>query len=90
MLLFLNILLYIPLLLAVYAIWPSNQAMGIYFVFWLAFLIFFTFQSALLRCPGCGNYFHMHGLTLLYLRKCLHCQLHINSDKVDQIIQQNT
>ena len=83
MLLFLTVSLYIPLLFAVYAIWPSNKAMGIYFIIWLVFLIFFTFHSALLRCPGCGNYFHMHGMTLLYLRKCLHCQIHINSDKIN-------
>jgi hypothetical protein len=34
------------------------------------------------KCPRCGNYFHLHGMTLLILRKCLHCQLHINADKI--------
>jgi hypothetical protein len=42
-------------------------------------LIFVTFQVALSKCPRCGNYFHMHGMSLLILRKCLHCQLHIST-----------
>lgn len=81
MFLFVTVLLYIPLLVVVHALWPTHKAMGIYFIVWLVALIYFTFNSALLRCPRCGNFFHMHGMTLLYLRKCLHCQLHINSDK---------
>jgi hypothetical protein len=32
------------------------------------------------KCPRCGNYFHLHGMTLLVLRKCLHCQLHISEN----------
>lgn len=82
MLLFITVLLYIPLLMVVHTLWPTHLAMGIYFVIWFVVLICCTAYSALLRCPGCGNFFHMHGMTLLYLRKCLHCQLHINADKV--------
>ena len=37
--------------------------------------------SAVARCPQCGNYFHMQGMTLSYSRRCQHCGLHINADK---------
>ncbi len=78
---FATVLLYIPALVITYLISPTNRAMGTVFVIWVAALIIVTFLAALSKCPRCGNYFHMHGMTLLFLRKCLHCQLHINADK---------
>jgi hypothetical protein len=55
--------------------------LGTVFVAWLISLIVSATYAAAAKCPGCGNYFHMHGMTLLFLRKCLHCQLHISADK---------
>jgi hypothetical protein len=75
------IAIYVP------AIWVTLQftsvfrIVGIVFAVWVVLLIIAALVSALAVCPRCGNYFHMHGFTLLYLRKCLHCQLHINADK---------
>jgi len=74
---FTTVALYIPALLITYSISPTNRAMGTLFVLWVAVLIIVTFLVALSKCPRCGNYFHLHGMTLLILRKCLHCQLHI-------------
>jgi len=74
---FSTLLIYIPAILITHEISPTNKAMGRLFVIWLAVLIVVTFLVALSRCPRCGNYFHLHGMTLLILRKCLHCQLHI-------------
>ena len=68
---------YIPALLTVHHFSPTNRAMGTLFAIWVLLLIIATFLVALSRCPRCGNYFHLHGITLLILRKCLHCQLHI-------------
>lgn len=79
---FCTLLIYIPALFITYKISPTNRAMGTVFGIWVALLIIFTFLAALSKCPRCGNYFHMHGMSLLILRKCLHCQLHINSDKI--------
>ena len=76
------VLIYIPALLIAHMISPTNRVMGTVFGIWVVFLIFFTVLVALSKCPRCGNYFHMHGLTLLVLRKCLHCQLHISTDKI--------
>ena len=77
-----TVLIYIPALLVTYKISPTNSAMGTLFGIWVVFLIVSTFLVALSKCPRCGNYFHLHGMTLMILRKCLHCQLHINSDKI--------
>jgi len=77
-----TVLIYIPALLITHKISPTNNAMGTVFGLWIAILIISTFLAALSRCPRCGNYFHVHGMTLLILRKCLHCQLHITTDKI--------
>lgn len=77
---FATVLGYIPALLIVHYFYPTNRAMGTLFGAWFVLLIIVTFLVALSRCPRCGNYFHLHGITLLILRKCLHCQLHINAD----------
>jgi hypothetical protein len=77
-----TVLVYIPALLVTNQISPTNRAMGTVFGIWVILLILSTFLVALSRCPRCGNYFHMHGMTLLILRKCLHCQLHITTDKI--------
>jgi hypothetical protein len=76
-----TVLIYIPALLVTYQFSPTNRAMGTVFGIWVVLLIISTFLAALCRCPRCGNYFHMNGITLLILRRCLHCQLHISSDK---------
>jgi len=78
---FATVLIYIPALVVTYQISPTNRAMGTVFCIWVTMLIIFTFLAALSKCPRCGNYFHVNGMTLLFLRKCLHCQLHINTDK---------
>jgi len=77
---FSTVLVYIPALLITHKISPTNRAMGMLFVIWLVCLIITTFLAALCRCPRCGNLFHVHGMTLLVLRKCLHCQLHIKDN----------
>lgn len=60
---------------------PTTRAIVLAFAIWFVLLLTSAIAAAAARCPRCGNYFHMHGMTLLYFRKCLHCQLHINADK---------
>ena len=74
---FATVLVYLPALFITYKISPTNKAMGTLFGIWVAILIMVTFMLAVSKCPKCGNYFHVHGMTLLILRKCLHCQFHI-------------
>lgn len=76
---FSTVIVYLPALFITNRISPTDRAMGALFVAWVVILTVVTFLAALCRCPRCGNYFHLNGTTLLVLRKCLHCQLHINA-----------
>ncbi len=82
MIFFATVLIYIPALIVTNLILPTDRAMGTVFCIWVVLLLATTFLAALCRCPRCGNLFHVNGMTLLFLRKCLHCQLHINADKM--------
>jgi len=79
--LFGTILVYIPALLVTQRVSPTDRSMGIVFGVWFAALFYFALLSAVTRCPRCGNYFHVNGMMMLYLRRCLHCQHHINADR---------
>jgi magnesium-transporting ATPase (P-type) len=78
---FATVIAYMPLMWAVNKISPTFRSMAVTFVVWVVVLFITALYSAVARCPRCGNYFHMHGMSLLYLRRCLHCQLHVTADK---------
>ncbi len=75
------IIIYIPAVWTSLTLTHSDRATAYFFGFWLLLLIIAVFFVTTCRCPRCGNLFHMHGVTPLYLRSCLHCQLHICEDK---------
>ena len=75
------ILIYMPAMYTTLRFTQSYKSTAVVFVIWVILLLIFATWAACARCPRCGNYFHMHGMTLLYLRKCLHCQLHINAGR---------
>jgi hypothetical protein len=75
------ILGYLPAMWVTLKLMPLHKVLGSVFLVWVVLLFIVVLVSAVVRCPRCGNYFHMNGMTLLYLRKCLHCQLHINADR---------
>jgi len=78
---FATIISYMPAMWLANKISPTLRSMAIAFSLWVVFLFVAALYSALARCPRCGQYFHMHGMSLMYLRRCLHCQLHITADK---------
>lgn len=75
------ILIYLPLMGTAMKTFQSFKGVSMVFCFWFVVMFSLALFAALARCPRCGNYFHLHGMTLLYLRKCLHCQLHLTADK---------
>ncbi|HJV36219.1 MAG TPA: hypothetical protein VJ604_14170 [Geomonas sp.] len=75
------IIVYLPTMCITQEITHSfNKTLPVFFG-WFLVLLTVTAISAVARCPRCGNYFHVNGMTLLYLRRCLHCQLHLKADK---------
>lgn len=75
------ILIYLPLMWATLRLTPVFSVRAAVFAAWFVLLLVTALLAALVRCPRCGNYFHVHGMTFLCLRQCLHCQLHVNDDK---------
>ena len=75
------ILIYLPVLKLTLELSNSMRVTLSVVGLWLILAFILAFYAALTRCPRCGNYFHMHGPTLLFLRKCLHCQLHLCADR---------
>ena len=75
------ILVYMPAMWLILEMTGSLKATAPAFVVWFICLCITAGISAAARCPECGNYFHMHGMTLLYMRRCLHCGLHLKADK---------
>lgn len=75
------ILIYLPVLKLTLTLSPSLRITLCVVGLWLLLSFTLAFFAALARCPRCGHYFHMHGPTLLFMRKCLHCQLHLCADR---------
>jgi len=76
-------------LIAVYlpAIWlslrltRSDAATAVVFGVWFVLVIAASCVVAFSRCPRCGHHFHMNGPVPLWLRRCLHCELHLTADR---------
>ncbi|BCR06145.1 hypothetical protein DESUT3_32140 [Desulfuromonas versatilis] len=73
-----TILVYLPAIWTTLELTHSDRAAGKVFAVWLVLVLVASVQAAFARCPACGNHFHMNGFTPLYLRRCLHCGLHIS------------
>lgn len=82
------ILIYVPVIWLSLALTGSDRKTGYVFCVWLVFVCIAVFRAAFARCPRCGNTFHMHGFIPMYLRQCLHCQLHVCADKKGRSISQ--
>lgn len=75
------LLVYVPAIWTTLLLTGSDRAAFKVFVLWVVLTSLAVGAAALARCPRCFNYFHMHGFVPLYLRKCLHCGLHVNADR---------
>ena len=75
------LIIYLPTMWVTQKITQSFQDSLPVFFIWFVVLLTVTAFSAVAKCPRCKNYFHVNGMTLLYLRYCLHCQLHLTADK---------
>lgn len=76
-----TIMAYLPGMLFALRSSQPNQAVGIVFLVWIFLLIITVALLALVRCPQCGNCFHMNGFLFRPVRRCFHCRLHLTADK---------
>jgi len=75
------VLIYAPEMWLTIRITHSNTIMLIVFCLWFVMLCNAVVLVAFTRCPRCGNYFHMQGFMVVYLRSCRHCGLYLCADK---------
>ena len=76
-----TIMVYLPAMLFALQSSQPNRAIVIVFVTWVLILIVAVALLALVRCPQCGNCFHMNGFLFRPVRRCYHCKLHLTADK---------
>lgn len=79
--LFAVVLGYVPAIWLVHSLSGTFRAMLTTFLSWVALLLVTCLMAAVCRCPRCGNYFHVHGMTMLFPRRCLHCRLPLDADR---------
>jgi hypothetical protein len=79
--LWLTIIMYIPSIWVSLQLTHSDRTTFMVFVIWFAVTAYASGYAAIARCPRCKNYFHLKGVLSLYLRRCMHCDLHLNSDR---------
>ena len=75
------LLTYLPAIWLSLKITESDRKTAVVFGVWVAMAAVAGCVAAAARCPRCGNYFHLLGLTPVWVRKCLHCGLGLTADK---------
>lgn len=75
------ILVYVPVIWLSLELTRSDRATAMVFGVWVVLLFFAVLWVAVALCPRCNNPFHLNGVIPIYLRRCLHCGLHISADK---------
>jgi hypothetical protein len=73
-------LTYLPAIWVSLKLTGSDRKTAIVFGVWVVLAAVAGGLVAFARCPRCGNYFHMKGLVPVWVRRCLHCELHLKAD----------
>ena len=76
------LLTYLPAIWLALKITESDRKTAVVFGVWVAMAAAAGCAAAAARCPRCGNYFHLMGLTPVWVRKCLHCGLPLRADRL--------
>lgn len=74
---------YVPMIWVSLEVTGSDQATFKVFAVWVITLFLSVLKLSLVRCPRCHEYFHLQGFIPLYLRRCLHCGLHVTASRPD-------
>lgn len=77
------VLIYLPAIYLALQLSGSDRVAGIVFVVWILLVCVAVGLAAFAICPRCAKTFHMHGFVPVYLRRCVHCGLHVSSNQPD-------
>ena len=75
------ILIYVPAIWVSLRLTNSDRQTAKVFAVWFLLVLVSSLLTTAGKCPRCGKLFHLNGFTPLFLRRCLHCGLHITADK---------
>ncbi len=75
------ILAYLPAIYLALNLSGSDRVAGMVFVVWILLVCVAVGLAAFAPCPRCGKPFHMHGFFPTYMRRCVHCGLHITASQ---------
>ena len=75
------VVVYLPSIWLSLRITHSDSFTAVIFLVWFALVIVGSCLVCFSPCPRCGNYFHMSGFMPVWLRRCIHCQLHLRADR---------
>lgn len=78
------IIAYLPAISLALELSGSDRVAGIVFGIWILLVCVAVGLAAFAPCPRCGKPFHMHGFVPVYLRRCVHCQLHVTAKGPEQ------
>jgi hypothetical protein len=76
------ILAYLPAMMLALETPDAGKSAVTVFIIWIVFLCIAVGLACVVRCPRCGGSFHTHGPTFIPFRRCIHCCLHVNADKI--------
>lgn len=67
------ILAYLPAIWVTLQLTGSDRKTAVVFVVWVVLVLWAALAASLVRCPRCGNPYHLNGVFPLFLRRCVHC-----------------
>lgn len=78
------IIAYLPAIYLALELSGSDRVAAIVFGIWILLVCVAVGLAAFAPCPRCGKPFHMHGFVPVYLRRCVHCELHVTAKGPDR------
>lgn len=79
------IIAYLPAISLALELSGSDRITAMVFGVWILLVCVAVGLAAFAPCPRCGKPFHMHGFVPVYLRRCVHCELHVTAKGSDNV-----
>lgn len=74
-------IIYLPIIWLSLQISNSDRVTAKVFAVWFLVACVASLLAAFVKCPRCGNYFHVNGFVPVYVRRCVNCGLPLKADK---------
>jgi hypothetical protein len=75
------LLVYIPAIWISLEVTGSDRKTAYVFAVWFVLVFAAILAAAVVRCPRCGDPFHLSGVLPMFFRSCRHCGLDLRADR---------